>query len=209
MSQPSIIVYSSSDVDNVPMLPDDNTWTGTNTFDMGLYSNDIIRATVDGSDAVQIQSSADDYSKLSFGVFTDPTHILEYTYIQSVKSGTGTLLPISFWVGSGVGAVRAWDISTTGDLLAGGDGTGAQNLTTTGTITGSNLSGTNTGDQDLSGYVEFTDLPAQVHETPLKTDYTAGDLDSEAEIISAINATNTTINSIITKLEALGLFEDS
>ena len=32
MSQPSVIVFSSTDVDKVPMLPDNQTFTGTNTF---------------------------------------------------------------------------------------------------------------------------------------------------------------------------------
>jgi len=49
------------------------------------------------------------------------------------------------------------------------------------------------------------DLTAQAAEADLKTDYTAGDLDTEAEIITAINTTNTKINAIIAKLEALGL----
>jgi len=34
-------------------------------------------------------------------------------------------------------------------------------------------------------------------------------LDSEAEVIAAINATNTTVNSLISKLETLGLLETS
>jgi hypothetical protein len=38
----------------------------------------------------------------------------------------------------------------------------------------------------------------------LKTDYETGDLDSEAEIITAINATNTAINDIILILASAG-----
>jgi microcystin-dependent protein len=87
---------------------------GAPIFDMGLDSNGQIRAFVDGTDAIQILSAATDYSKLSFGVLTDPSHLIEYTYIQSVASGTGTLLPISFWIDSGVGAIRAMDIATNG-----------------------------------------------------------------------------------------------
>lgn len=51
--------------------------------------------------------------------------------------------------------------------------------------------------------------PIQAHEAALKVNYATGDLDSEAEIIAALNATNTKINSIITKLEALNLFATS
>jgi hypothetical protein len=55
----------------------------------------------------------------------------------------------------------------------------------------------------------LADLTAQATEEALKADYTEGDLDSEAEIIAAINATNTKINSIITKLKTLGLLASS
>lgn len=73
----------------------------------------------------------------------------------------------------------------------------------------------NDGSNLTSGYIpiattngRLVDVTPQAHETALKTDYTTGDLDTEAKIISAINATNTTINSIITKLESLKLFDD-
>ena len=39
----------------------------------------------------------------------------------------------------------------------------------------------------------------------LKTDYTTGDLDDEAKVISAMNTTNTKINAIITMLRAVGI----
>jgi hypothetical protein len=68
--------------------------------------------------------------------------------------------------------------------------------------------GTKTGDADVY-MLRNIDLPAQGYEAPLKVDYTAGDLDSEAEIITALNATNTKLNAIITKLETLKLFADS
>lgn len=54
-----------------------------------------------------------------------------------------------------------------------------------------------------------TQLTPQAHEADAKTDYTTGDLDTEAEIIAAFNATNGKINSIIAKLEALGLLASS
>jgi len=46
----------------------------------------------------------------------------------------------------------------------------------------------------------------QAHETDAKTDYSTGDLDAESEVITAFNATNTTVNSVLSKLEALGVF---
>lgn len=47
------------------------------------------------------------------------------------------------------------------------------------------------------------------HLTALKVNYTTGDLDAEAEIIAAINATNTRINAIMTALEGVGVFAAS
>ncbi|MCK9519471.1 MAG: hypothetical protein M0R74_10690 [Dehalococcoidia bacterium] len=48
-------------------------------------------------------------------------------------------------------------------------------------------------------------LYRQAHLADEKTDYTTGDLDTEAEIIAAINATNTKINSVLAALENTGL----
>jgi len=42
-----------------------------------------------------------------------------------------------------------------------------------------------------------------------KVNYTTGDLDAEAEIIAALNATNGTINSILTALRAVGIIASS
>jgi hypothetical protein len=52
-------------------------------------------------------------------------------------------------------------------------------------------------------------LSQQAHIADAKTDYTTGDLDSEAEIISAINTTNGKINSVLAALEALKLTASS
>ena len=43
------------------------------------------------------------------------------------------------------------------------------------------------------------------HMADNKTDYTTGDLDAEAEVISAVNSANTKINAILACLEAFGL----
>ncbi len=42
-----------------------------------------------------------------------------------------------------------------------------------------------------------------------KTDYTTGDLDAEAEVIAAINTTNTKLNAIIAALEGVGIAASS
>lgn len=54
------------------------------------------------------------------------------------------------------------------------------------------------------GFFGATPTAKAAHIAALKVDYAAGDLDSEAEIISAINATNMAINAIIVILENLG-----
>lgn len=47
------------------------------------------------------------------------------------------------------------------------------------------------------------------HITDAKTDYTTGDLDTEAEYITAFNATNTSLNAILTALESAGVLKAS
>lgn len=47
------------------------------------------------------------------------------------------------------------------------------------------------------------------HVTALKVDYTTGDLDAEAEVIAALNATNTRLNLIMSALEGIGVFAKS
>lgn len=44
-----------------------------------------------------------------------------------------------------------------------------------------------------------------VNTAATKTNYTTGDLDVEAEIIAAINATNVSVNAILTALVAFGI----
>ncbi|NCC68533.1 MAG: hypothetical protein EOM14_10155 [Clostridia bacterium] len=43
----------------------------------------------------------------------------------------------------------------------------------------------------------------------LKVNYTTGDLDTEAEIITAINATNTAINAVVAALKGVGIIASS
>lgn len=45
--------------------------------------------------------------------------------------------------------------------------------------------------------------------TDAKTDYSTGDLDTEAEYIIAHNAANTTINAILSALESAGILKTS
>lgn len=65
---------------------------------------------------------------------------------------------------------------------------------------------------DLKAVMDSQDMASgvtQAHIADAKTDYTTGDLDTEAEIIAAINATNTKINSILSALEAIGVLNSS
>ena len=52
-------------------------------------------------------------------------------------------------------------------------------------------------------------LTQQAHLADLSVAYAAGGLDTEAEIIAAINATNTRVNNILAYLETLGLVASS
>lgn len=64
--------------------------------------------------------------------------------------------------------------------------------------------------------VEFTPVGStvitvtqQAHIANAKTDYAAGDLDTEAEVIAAFNTTNGKINSILSALRAAGILATS
>jgi hypothetical protein len=69
--------------------------------------------------------------------------------------------------------------------------------TTTGTKIG-------TGTTQKLGFFNANPVVQQAHLADLKIDYTTGDLDSEAEIITAINTTNGRINDILARLELFG-----
>lgn len=80
-----------------------------------------------------------------------------------------------------------------------------QNIVTD-TTTGTQIA---TGDTQKLGFFGATPVVRQAHIADAKTNYAAGELDTEAEIISAMNATNTTINGILAKLETLGFLATS
>lgn len=61
----------------------------------------------------------------------------------------------------------------------------------------------------LGGAVVPATETQPAHLAALKVNYAANDLDTEAEIIAAINATNTRINAIMTALENIGVFAAS
>jgi hypothetical protein len=59
------------------------------------------------------------------------------------------------------------------------------------------------------GFFGVTPVVRQTHLADLSVAYTTGDLDTEAEVISAINTTNGKINSIMAALENYGLLKTS
>ena len=71
-----------------------------------------------------------------------------------------------------------------------------------GTTTGSKIG---TATNQKLGFYNATPVTQQTGYAALKIDYTTGDLDSEAEVISALNTTNTALNAIRTALNNLGL----
>jgi hypothetical protein len=95
-----------------------------------FYPGNRIEHYCDGTTAYILRSALADYSQLGWGMDTE----IGYVFIQSNKSGTGTQLPLAFWIGSGVGAIRAWDISVDGHFLSNGDGLGVQNIVTAGLV---------------------------------------------------------------------------
>ena len=65
------------------------------------------------------------------------------------------------------------------------------------------VDGGDTIDVNTGGKITATGTQATVIAAQ-KVNYTTGDLDSEAEIIAAINATNTALNSVIAALKGIG-----
>lgn len=61
-----------------------------------------------------------------------------------------------------------------------------------------------TGSAAAIGFLGATPSARIAHVADAKTNYAAGDLDTEAEVITAINTTNGTINSILATLESFG-----
>jgi len=92
--------------------------------------------------------------------------------------------------------------------LAGGTLAGHLTMTTAKNIIGATAgAGTMIGSAANQKFGRWGATPVvqQSHIADLKTDYTTGDLDTEAEIITALNATNTALNHILAHLEADGL----
>ena len=146
-------------------------------------------------------SAFDVTGKLGIGTAT-PTAILH------LKAGTATAntAPLKFTSGTSLTTAEAGAVEfTTDDFFA---------TITTGTARKAFV--LDDGTRLTSGKIpvattngRLVDVTPQAYEADLKVDYTTGDLDTEAEIITAINATNTKINAIITKLETLGLLASS
>jgi len=68
-----------------------------------------------------------------------------------------------------------------------------------------------TGNINATGVVKVDDVqvvgPQAASQADLKADYTTGGLDTEAEIIAAINATNAGFNTLLAKLRTHGLID--
>jgi hypothetical protein len=123
------------------------------------------------------------------------------------------------WVGAEVGGV-AHDGSYKGNLVfATNVGTNATSSTSKMWIMHDGNVGINDplpaekldvdGNINTTGVVKVDDVqvigPQAAAEADAKEDYTTGDLDSEAEVIAAINATNTTLNNLLAKLRTHGI----
>ena len=118
-------------------------------------------------------------------------------YADSNSGATGQ---INFHTGDAVGAGTAKMVILNDGNVGINDTSPAEKLDVTGNI---NL----TGVLKVDGVQVLKEQ--QAHIADAKTDYTTGDLDTEAEIITALNATNTKINAILLMLETHGLTASS
>ena len=94
MASPNVIVFSASDVDKIPMLADDNTFTGDNTFSgTSTFSASVVfpylaitaLRTLDATD-YQVDCTANTFA------VTLPTAVGITGRVYSIKnSGTGVI----------------------------------------------------------------------------------------------------------------------
>jgi hypothetical protein len=131
-------------------------------------------------------------SDLMFSYFNEATPALIITCIDGSIGNVG--------IGTGSPSAK---LAINGGLAVGEDADpGDNNLKVVGNVEidgALNHDGTTVGFYGTAPAVQQTGIAAQ------KINYTAGDLDTEAEIISALNTTNTAINALRTALNALGL----
>ena len=94
MAQPAVIIYSSADVDKVPMLPDNNTFTGTNIFSGQVsFTGGVLRTYV-AKTATYAAGTTDYVIDCTSGTFTVtlPTSVGMQGKVYNIKnSGTGTI----------------------------------------------------------------------------------------------------------------------
>jgi len=160
-------VLSPYNVDDDLTLTGDitaNNLSGDNTGDQDLSGYALNGANTDitslqntalyvGRDSDnKIDWTTDDHLKITIaGVESD---------IISISTGTGDndKLVTQGYVDDSVGGENLWDRD--GTTLS--PHTAGDDITTTGDISANNLSGTNTGDQDLSGYIPYTGATTNV-----------------------------------------------
>lgn len=101
-----------------------------------------------------------------------------------------------------VNEVKAGALPLAGGTLSGDlTITGGENIILSGT-TGTKIG---TATSQKLGFFNSTPVVQQANIAALKANYTTADLDTEAEIITALNATNTAFNDLLAKLKTLGL----
>jgi hypothetical protein len=175
-----------------------NTILGANVAGLAAgLTNNIIIADGAGNQRINVDSNGN----VGIGT-TSPTAVLH------LKAGTATASTAPFKFTSGVSLTTA-EVGaiefTTDDFFA--------TITTGASRKGIVL---DDGARLTSGKIpvattngRLVDLTAQAHEADAKADYAAGDLDTEAEVITTINATNAKINALLVKLENLKLLATS
>lgn len=144
MAQPSVIVYSANDVDNVPQLADNQTFTGTNTFSGAVVLNGSLSGTSikdedamtsDSATAVPTQQSVKAYAdtklalsggtitgNVSMGANTLTAHSIKADASDGVliEAGNGTDVAI-LGAGNTANALFYGGVNVTGDLTIAGD----------------------------------------------------------------------------------------
>lgn len=133
MAQPNVIVFSASDVDKIPMLADNNTFTGTNTFSGATVLNGALSGTSvkdednmvsDSATAVPTQQSVKAYVDGKTGFLSVRTETATYTVLTGddiVVCNKTSAMTVNLPVASGSGRVLIISNINTGIVTVDGN----------------------------------------------------------------------------------------
>jgi len=183
--------------------------SGINSWLSGTSSGDLVRLdgsgklpAVDGSQLLNLPGGGGSGTVTSVSVTTSDGvsgTVANSTTTPAITISLGNITPTSV---TSTGAITGGSLGSEGDLSVLGNASILSSLNVTGSITGSNLSGTNTGDQDLSSYLTsstaattYVPLTRTINGFPLSSNVTISTITGNAGTATSLQ-TARTINGV-------------